>query len=300
MAKIADLLGAAARERERSGAAAALRVEALAAGADWAVEDVLCTYRPSDTAFEERHDRYRVALVGAGSFRCRGAAGRELLTAGSLLLGNAGECFECGHEHGAGDRCLAFAYSAEVFERLAFDVGVRGRARFRGLRVPPLRASAPLVAEACAVWAAPSGAIAASCWEELGIRLAAGAIDGAAEPSRSPRSPANAERGIARAIRLIDENPCEPLRLEALAREARLSRFHFVRSFAHVMGLTPHRYVVRARLRTAAVRLASGHERVIDVALDCGYRDVSSFNRAFRAEFGAAPLEHRARLRGRR
>ena len=108
--KIAAPLEKACRERERLGAAPGLNVELLAAAEDWAVEDVLCTHRANDAAFEERHERYRVALVGAGTFQCRAPAGRELLTPGSLLLGNARECFECGHEHGTGDRCLAFAY----------------------------------------------------------------------------------------------------------------------------------------------------------------------------------------------
>ena len=62
----------------------------------------------------------------------------ELLTPGSLLLGNPHDSFECGHEHGTGDRCLAFGYSAEMFEQLAFEAGVRGAPRLRGLRVPPI------------------------------------------------------------------------------------------------------------------------------------------------------------------
>ena len=296
MAKIADVLGSACRDRERRGAPPRLRVELKAAGDDWAVEDVVCTSGPGDAAFEERHERYRIALVGAGTFRCRATTGRGLLTPGSLLLGNAGDCFECGHEHGTGDRCLAFAYSRETFEQLAFEAGVRGRARLRALSIPPLRALAPLVAEACTAWVAPER-VAASAWEELGVRLAAAAAQSAADPARLPRNPANAERGIARAVRLIENDPCAPLRLQTLANEARLSRFHFVRTFARVTGLTPHKYVARARLRSAAVRLASNDARVIDVALDCGYRDISNFNHAFRAEFGAAPLEHRARLR---
>jgi AraC-like DNA-binding protein len=300
LAKIADLLGDARRERERLGAGAGLRVESLRADDEWGVEDVICTHRPSDTAFEERHERYRIALVGAGTFQCRAPAGRELLTPGSLLLGNAGECFECSHEHGAGDRCLAFAYSKESFERLAFEAGVRGRPRFRGLRVPPLRALAPLVAEACAVWTAPRDALDEGDWDELRVKLAAAAARCAAEPSRLPRAPPHAERGVARTVRLIEKDPCAPLALQALAAEAGLSRFHFVRTFARVTGLTPHRYVTRARLRKAAIRLASDDARVIDVALDCGYRDVSNFNHAFRAEFGATPLAHRALAKRRR
>jgi AraC family transcriptional regulator len=290
LGKIAQLLRDACRERELLGAAAGLSTRVLAEGDDWAVEDVLCTHRPSDASFEERHGRYRVALVGAGTFVCRGAQGRELLTPGSLLLGNAADHFACGHEHGTGDRCLAFAYSPELFEQLAFDAGVRSKPRLRALRVPPVRVLAPLVAEATAVW---SEDCADGAWHELAIRMAAAAVRFAAEPQRAPRTPANAERGVARAVRLIEREPGEILALDALAREASLSRFHFLRIFARVTGLTPHRYLLRARLRRAAVRLATGDARVIDVAMASGFRDISSFNHSFRAEFGTTPRSYR-------
>lgn len=292
MGKIAVELSEARAERERLGAEAGLRAQILAAGDDWLVEDVLCTHRPSDPSFEERHDRYRVALVGAGTFDCRSKAGHALLTPGSLLLGNAGECFECSHVHGTGDRCLAFAYAPQLFERLAFEAGVRGKLRLRAQRVPPLDALAPLVAEACTAWIEPADDLA---WAELGVRMAAAAARFAAEPAREPRHPANAERGIARAVRLIERDPCAELALDTLAREASLSRFHFLRAFARATGLTPHRYLRRARLRRAAVRLATRDERIVDVASTSGFRDLSNFNHAFRAEFGASPRAYRSR-----
>jgi AraC family transcriptional regulator len=295
LGKIAAGLRDVCRERDELGAAAGLCVQRLAAGGDWAVDDVTCTFRPSDPKFEERHDCYRIALVGAGTFHCRAAAGRELLTPGSLLLGNAGACFECGHEHGTGDRCLAFGFAAESFERLAFDAGVRGKAKLRALRIPPLAGLAPLVAEACAHWAAAANGDSA-LWEDIGVRFAAAAVRLADDPAREPRAPANAEGGVARAVRLIDRDPAAPLALGALCREADLSRFHFVRTFARVTGITPHRYVMRARLRKASVSLATGRTKVVDIALESGFRDVSTFNHAFRAEFGAAPLEYRRRL----
>ncbi|HEX6642213.1 MAG TPA: helix-turn-helix domain-containing protein, partial [Thermoanaerobaculia bacterium] len=43
---------------------------------------------------------------------------------------------------------------------------------------------------------------------------------------------------------------------------------------------------LRTRLREAAMRLATNDQRVIDVALDCGFGNLSNFNRTFRAEFG--------------
>jgi AraC-like DNA-binding protein len=216
------------------------------------------------------------------------------------LLGNAEDGFECGHEHGTGDRCLAFAYSQPMFERLAFEAGVRNRPRLRAVRVPPIGALAPLVADASAAWAAPRGAGAGAAWDELAVRMAAAAATFAAEPTRMPRDPANAERGVARAVRLVEREPFAALSLEVLAREAKLSRFHFVRAFARVTGLTPHRYVLRARLRAAAVRLAIRDARIVDVAMMSGFGDVSNFNRAFRAEFGTAPRAYRARRRGAR
>ena len=154
--------------------------------------------------------------------------------------------------------------------------------------------SPPLVAEACAAWA---GAPGDGAWDELGVRVAAAAVDFAAEPKGLPRSPVNAERGVARAVRLIEREPGATLALEVLAREAKLSRFHFLRAFARATGLTPHRYVLRARLRSAAVRLATDGARVVDVAMRSGFRDVSNFNHAFRAEFGTTPRQHRERFR---
>ncbi len=82
-----------------------------------------------------------------------------------------------------------------------------------------------------------------------------------------------------------------------LGREAGLSPYHFLRTFERLTGLTPHQYVRRARLRQAAMRLAADPGRVLDIALDSGFGDVSNFNRAFRAEFGVSPRGYR-RQRG--
>jgi Helix-turn-helix domain len=60
-------------------------------------------------------------------------------------------------------------------------------------------------------------------------------------------------------------------------------------------GPNTHQYVRRRRLRDAAIRLMTGHAKVLDIALDCGFGDVSNFNRAFCAEFGWSPLVYRQR-----
>jgi AraC family transcriptional regulator len=86
------------------------------------------------------------------------------------------------------------------------------------------------------------------------------------------------------------------LGLGALAREAGLSRYHFLRTFQRLTGLTPHQYLLRGRLREAATRLATEPAKIIEIALDCGFGDVSNFNRAFHAEFGVSPRAYRSQV----
>jgi AraC-like DNA-binding protein len=100
---------------------------------------------------------------------------------------------------------------------------------------------------------------------------------------------------VAAAIRTIERRADATLTLTSLAREARLSPYHFLRTFKRVTGVTPHQYVLRTRLREAAVRLSQGFARVLDVALDCGFSDVSNFNHAFRREFGVNPRAYQSR-----
>src|SRR5690242_3629538 len=122
----------------------------LAAGKGWRVRDVICTAGPRDRAFEEQHTKPSIAIVVAGTFQYRSHASRELMTPGSLLLGNAGQYFECGHEHAAGDRCLSFEYEPEYFESTAAEAGA-SRPWFGSLRVPPVRELSAVVARALAL-----------------------------------------------------------------------------------------------------------------------------------------------------
>lgn len=302
MAKIALDLDRALAARAITGAAGTLASRLLAEADDWSVEDVLCTSGPSDRTFEERHARIRVVIIGAGTFQYRSERSRETMTPGSLLLGNADQTFECGHAHGAGDRCLAFGFGPELFARLASDAGVRGRsARFPALRVPPIQALAPIVSRACAAWldATPADPPAPIVWEELSVTLAAQAVRLSAGITPGTSSPLNAAALVTRAVRLIDDDPSAPLTLATLAAEARLSPYHFLRTFGRVTGVTPHQYVRRARLRDAATRLLTEPGRVIDIALDSGFGDVSNFTRAFRTEFGLSPQTYRATHRRR-
>ena len=218
------------------------------------------------------------------------------MTPGSILLGNVGQCFECGHEHGTGDRCLSFGYAPDYFERLAADAGIRGSGPiFTALRLPPLRALSPITARA---WSGLGGSGSVS-WEEVGLRLAARTVQLARSVSPDSKSaPPSAAARVTRVIRRIEHDPDSGLTLNSLAREAGLSPYHFLRTFQSLTGVTPHQYILRTRLRTAAARIARETAKILDIALDCGFGDVSNFNHAFRAEFGVSPRIYRLQMRG--
>lgn len=295
MAKIAHALERALARRRATGEPGGAVSSLIARGDGWRVADVVCTSGPHDRPFEEWHTLYSIAVVLAGTFQYRTARGCALMTPGSLLLGNTGQSFECGHEHAEGDRCLSFWYDVEYLERLRSDAGYDGRADFTVPRIPPVRALAPVVA------AAAAGALR-DCdvaWEELAVQLAAHAVELASGTSALYRAPVDAEARVTRVVRSIDRRPADAPALEAMARSAGVSPYHFLRTFERLTGVTPHQYVLRARLREAALRVVAEPDRILDIALDCGFGDVSNFNRAFKTEFGVAPRTfRRTRSRG--
>jgi AraC-like DNA-binding protein len=251
---------------------------AVAEGRGWAVRDIVCTAGPRDRRFEEQHTCATIAMVVSGSFQYRTATGRAVMTPGSLLLGNPGQCFECGHEHAVGDRCISFQYDPAYFDTATpFPTSPR---------VPPVRAISGLTSQ---VLAALAGSPRIS-WEELAVAFAGQTRE--AEHAAHPTT-FEAESRVTRVIRQLDAEPAMDTSLSNLAEEANLSQYHFLRTFQRVTGVTPHQYVLRMRLRGAAVKLATESVKVIDVALDSGFGDLSNFNRTFHAEFGVSPRDYR-------
>jgi transcriptional regulator GlxA family with amidase domain len=98
---------------------------------------------------------------------------------------------------------------------------------------------------------------------------------------------------VIEAIRLVETDAARPLGLKELAAVAGMSRYHFLRVFRGLTGMTPHRYLISARLRRAALALASSRRPVIAIALDAGFGDLSTFNKTFRAVFGLTPTQYR-------
>jgi AraC family transcriptional regulator len=86
--------------------------------------------------------------------------------------------------------------------------------------------------------------------------------------------------------------------MELASDQACASPFHFLRVFSRVIGVTPHQYLIRARLRRAARLLADEGRAIADVAFEVGFGDVSNFVRTFHRAAGVSPREFRRAARG--
>ena len=268
-----------------------LTARPIASGEGWCVHDFVCTAGPQDRPYEERHEAVCVSAVTAGTFRYRASNGSAMLAPGALLLGNSGQAYECGHEHGIGDRCLSFRFQPDWFEAVAAGVPRVGRASFDQPHLPPL----PLLHPLTAAVEAARDAGDAPLLEELALRLAGAVLTALNERAPATRAPTGREaRRIADVVRLIAAGADAPLPLADLADRAAMSPYHFLRTFRAVVGMTPHQYVLRTRLHRAAVRLRRTDESVSAIAFDAGFNDLSTFNRRFRRLMGASPSAWRA------
>ena len=87
----------------------------------------------------------------------------------------------------------------------------------------------------------------------------------------------------------------DDITLAQLAETAGYSPFHFARKFTVTMGVPPHRYISRVRLKNAKAELAAGNVPLAQIALNAHFSSQASFTRAFRRATAMTPTEYRRR-----
>jgi AraC family transcriptional regulator len=254
------------------------------------VIDYRCDAHLNDAPVVELHDGFSVSYVRKGSFgyRARGAAFE--LVAGSVLVGHRGDEYVCTHDHVCGDECLSFQLAPALVE----EIGERADIWRTGC-LPPLPELIVLgeLAQAAAEGRSDIGV------DEAGLLFVTRFVEIVAGRKRAPLAAAaqDRRRAVEAALR-IDAGSHEPIDLESTAKDAGLSPFHFLRLFARVLGVTPHQYVVRSRLRRAARLLAEDTRPITDVAFDAGFGDLSNFVRTFHRAAGVSPRGFRRAAKG--
>lgn len=122
-----------------------------------------------------------------------------------------------------------------------------------------------------------------------------GLIDPSAAPAASDGAPAagRTPRRLDRVMQAMDDAPAR-LSVAELARDAALSRSQFHALFRATAGATPRQFQIERMLERAIDRLIDTPDPISVIARDCGYDNVSSFNRLFKRRLGVTPSAIRA------
>ena len=254
------------------------------------VSDFRCSAGPDDRPFVEQCRGHSVSYVRKGSFGCRSRGRLFELVAGSILVGHPGGEYLCTHDHVCGDECLSFLLSPGLVEAIG------GRAElWQAGALPPLPELMVLgeLAQAAAEGRSDVGL------DEAGALFASRFVEVASQrPRELAAATARDRRRAVETALWIDAHSHRQIDLEHAAAQAEISPFHFLRLFSGVLGVTPHQYLVRSRLRHAARLLADDDRPVTDVAYDVGFGDLSNFVRTFHRAAGVSPRRFREASRG--
>jgi AraC-like DNA-binding protein len=252
--------------------------------------DFRCTAAPGDKPFVEEHACHSISYVRKGSFGYHACGRAHELVAGSVLVGHPGTEYICTHDHVCGDECLSFFLGEELVDAIGGKAEV-----WRIGATPPLPELMVLgeLAQAAADGATDLGL------DEVGQAFASRVVELVSGRERKPATTtARDRRRAVEAALWIDANSHRDIELEDAAVQAGVSPFHFLRLFSSALGVTPHQYLVRSRLRHAARLLTEEERAVTDIAYDVGFADLSNFVRTFHRAAGMPPLKFRQASRG--
>jgi AraC-like DNA-binding protein len=255
---------------------------AVAGDAEFTAFDCVCRHGVRSPRAEGSHRRAKICVMLDGAFHMRTRQGSLVVGAGALVLGTAGAGYEYRHLEDGGDRSVSFEYHPALLDDLP-------AAGFRRAAVPPSPALEPIVA--LAHEALCSGDREAL--REVALAVAAIAISAERGDRRPLAAPAAQSRRITEALRYIEAHFAGDCTLDTLAARARLSSFHFLRSFRAITGQTPRQVVIATRLRAAAALLRTTQRPILDVAFEAGFGDASHFMASFARAFGTSPGGYR-------
>ncbi|MGO4615225.1 helix-turn-helix transcriptional regulator [Nocardia sp. 2YAB30] len=101
---------------------------------------------------------------------------------------------------------------------------------------------------------------------------------------------------LRRARDLADRHYADPVNLDGLAATAGVSKYHFLRAFAAVYGLTPAAYLAERRIERAQDLLRATNLTVTEVCMLVGYSSLGSFSSKFHQLVGVTPSEYQAKF----
>jgi AraC-like DNA-binding protein len=236
---------------------------------------------PTTFSAHQAAEQFRVNIVERGWFRLRYGRREWTLGAGSMFLSRPSDEYRYSHiKHLEPDACLRVEFSLSLISELA---DIFGRL---SLVLPNTNRLAFLRLQLCSF---ASDDVEMSL-ETLACELldaAGNAVDDRHHLYRPEQLKWYAQR-IGAARDLMDADPTAQHSLWHLSSQAAMSPFLFARVFRELVGMPPHKYLVRLRLQRARDLLQAGMS-VTDVCHAIGFNNLSHFIRMFHAYFGVLP-----------
>lgn len=232
------------------------------------------------------HDTYAIGVCLSGAEGFRHGRGDYVLTPGRVVTVNPDEVHTGEAAAPEGWEYRMFYPHPELVRRL---LGLEEAAppRFAAPLAEDAQAAAGLArlhAALCGPAALPLGLARTSLFTEAFAGLFR-------RHARLAAPQGGGSPGLTQARDLMAEDPSRPLSLEELAATARLSPWHFLRSFRARFGLTPHAFLVQQRCHLAARLLRAGMAPAL-AAAEAGFTDQSHLSRHFKRIYGAPPARY--------
>lgn len=118
------------------------------------------------------------------------------------------------------------------------------------------------------------------------------------EMEREPeKSEAAVQARVKRMVMYIERNYTEKQALADIAQAANVSKTEALRCFKKCMNISPMNYLLRYRLQMAGKLLRRTRKSISEIAAECGFDNVSYFDRMFRRIYELTPSEYRKEIR---
>jgi AraC-like DNA-binding protein len=247
------------------------------------------------------HDEYLICAQLSGEEECQVSGKTQRFSAGDVVLINPQQVHTGNQTGNEQLEYVSLYVDRELVERLANEWGAANSSpEFTIVKTGPQPELVARLVDLLGLVREPAVA-ADSELSELSVHVALGQVVMLAfEEFSNLRQPmlrsSNrvGNRKIARSveyIRSLDANAPTPT-LEKLAEVAELSKYHFLRQFSQVVGMTPGAYLRTLRLCHAARKLRTTDLPILEVARSVGFADHPSFSRAFARHMGMTPSEY--------
>ncbi len=243
---------------------------------------------PTAFSAHDAAEQFRVNIVERGSFRLKHGRREWTLGAGSIFLSRPGDEYRYSHiKHVEPDTCLVAEFSASFASELAQIFGGLP------LVLPATNRLAFLQLQLSSVTSNYLDISLDSIAYEL-VDATRNADDDLGHLYRSEQLRWYAQR-IGAARERMHADPTAQNSLAQLSAEVSMSPFRFARVFRELIGMPPHKYLIRLRLLRARDLLQSG-ATVTNACYAVGFNNLSHFIRTFHRCFGVVPSRSKTSL----